>query len=131
MSEQGMFSNKPYLITAFYNWIVDNGCTPYLMVNAQRERVQVPEEFVRNGEIVFNLKPEAVRDLDLGKRTISFRATFGGVEQELIVPVVAVKAIYAMENGEGMMFDTDESEDDMPPEEGGKSKGAPFLRVLD
>lgn len=131
MSKDGMFSNRPYLVNAFYNWIVDNGCTPYLMVNALRDGVKVPEEFVKDGEIVLNVKPEAVRELVLGKRRISFQATFGGVEQELIVPVVAVRAIYAMENGEGMMFGDDESDDDMPPEDNQSAKGAPFLRVVE
>ena len=128
-TETPMFSNKPYLIRAFYDWIVDNGCTPYLVVNTLREGVEVPEEFIQNDQIVLNIKPEAVVDLELGKRLISFSATFGGVEQTLNIPVVSVKAVYAMENGEGMMFDDSEEEDDMPPEV--NDDGKPTLRVLD
>ena len=126
-----MYSNKPYLVRAFYDWIVDCDCTPYLMVDAEIEGVEVPEEHIQNGQIVLNLKPEAVRDLELGKRHISFRATFGGNEMHIYVPMHAIRAVYAMENGEGMMFNEEESEDDYPPEPRLQADGKPHLRLLD
>ncbi|OGT31318.1 MAG: ClpXP protease specificity-enhancing factor [Gammaproteobacteria bacterium RIFCSPHIGHO2_12_FULL_35_23] len=124
-----MFSKMPYLIRAFYQWIVDNGCTPYLMVEAEREGVVVPPDYVENGQIILNIKPEAIRDLEFSMRKITFRATFAGQEWNIFIPLVAVKAIYAQENGEGIMFDEFDDENDLPPEP--ETKGKPNLRIVE
>ena len=132
MSEApAMFSKMPYLVRAFYQWIVDNGCTPYLMVDVEKAGVVVPPDYIQNGQIILNIKPDAVRDLVLGMRKITFRATFAGVEWEIYLPMTSLKAIYAMENGEGMMFDDFEEDDDLPPEQDDQNKGRPHLRVLE
>jgi stringent starvation protein B len=96
-------STRPYLIRALYEWCVDNGLTPYVAVKAD-ERVQVPREFVKDGEIVLNVSADATSGLHLGNDFIEFKARFGGVAREIIVPVDRVMAIYARENGQGMAF---------------------------
>ncbi len=114
-----MTSSRPYLIRAIYDWVVDNGMTPYLLVNADGEGVSVPQQYVDNGKIVLNIAPGAVSSLSLGKEFIEFGARFGGVATALMIPVTAVLAIYARENGQGMMFnETDRSGDgdDVAPE---------------
>ena len=103
---------KPYLIRAFYEWILDNDLTPHLMVDAEMEGVQVPIEFVSDGQIVLNISSSAVKTLDLGNEWIFFNARFGGVPQDIHVPMMAIKAIYAQENGKGMVF---AEEEDVPP----------------
>jgi stringent starvation protein B len=109
-----MISLKPYLIRAIYDWIVDNNFTPYLLVNADAEGVVVPRQYVQDGKIVLNLRPQAVQGLALGNRNIAFNARFGGNPMQVDVPIRAVLAIYAQENGKGMIFDED-GEDDTPP----------------
>jgi len=101
-------SNKPYLIRSLYEWIVDNDGTPHLIVNADFPGVQVPREHVQNGEIVLNISSSAVQGLALNNDEISFNARFSGVARVIRVPVAAVLAIVARENGQGMAF---------PPEE--------------
>lgn len=107
-----MLSNKPYLIRAFYDWIADSGCTSYLVANATFSRCKVPQQFVANGEIILNISPNAVRDINIGKDTIEFRASFTGVVHIISVPIKAVLAIYPQENQEdGMFFDYEEEGD--------------------
>ena len=96
-------STRPYLIRALHEWCTDNGYTPYLAVHVD-ETVQVPAEYVKNGEIVLNVGFEATSGLTLGNETVSFRARFGGVARDILVPVDRVVAIYARENGQGMAF---------------------------
>jgi stringent starvation protein B len=96
-------STRPYLIRALYEWCMDNGFTPYLAVVAD-DSVQVPREFVKDGEIVLNVSPDATSGLLLGNELIEFKARFGGVAREILVPVSRVIAIYARENGQGMAF---------------------------
>ena len=96
-------STRPYLIRALHDWCTDNGFTPYLAVYVDRE-VQVPMEYVKNNEIVLNVGFEATSGLKLGNEAIEFRARFGGVARDIIVPVDHVVAIYARENGQGMAF---------------------------
>ncbi len=96
-------STRPYLIRALYEWCTDNGFTPYLAVVAD-DTVQVPREFVKDGEIVLNVSPDATSGLLLGNELIEFKARFGGVAREILVPVSRVIAIYARENGQGMAF---------------------------
>ncbi|MFM7704476.1 MAG: ClpXP protease specificity-enhancing factor [Rubrivivax sp.] len=96
-------STRPYLIRALHEWCTDNGYTPYVAVHVD-ETVQVPAEYVKNGEIVLNVGFEATSALELGNEFIRFRARFGGVARDILVPVDRVVAIYARENGQGMAF---------------------------
>ena len=97
-------STKPYLIRAIHEWCSDSGYTPYIAVVAD-DHVNVPREFVKNGEIVLNISPLATNRLSLGNEFIEFQARFGGVAREVSVPIEKVIAIYARENGQGMAFD--------------------------
>ena len=103
-----MLSNKPYLLRAFYEWIVDSGCTPLLTVNANSPRVSVPTEFVENGEIALNISPDAIRDLKITNKHVEFRASFSGIVHIITAPITAILAIYTQENGQGMFFDPEE-----------------------
>jgi len=105
---------RPYLIRAYFDWIVDNQATPYLLVNADYPEVAVPREFIENNRIVLNISPEAVRDLSLSNDYITFGARFNGVHYDIVVPVLAVGAIYAKENGLGTVFE-EEGDDSFPP----------------
>jgi len=99
-----MTSNKPYLIRAIYDWIVDNNLTPYVLVNAEYPGVEVPQEHVNNGKIVLNISPQACRGLHLDNDKIVFTARFSGLTVQIFVVPAAVLAIYAKENGRGMEF---------------------------
>ena len=107
-----MTANRPYLLRAFYDWIVDNNCTPYLVVDATLGGVKVPMQFVQNGQIVLNTAPSAVGNLQLGNDAVTFNARFGGQPFALYIPVNAVLAIYAKENGAGTVFTLEEEEDE-------------------
>lgn len=96
-------STRPYLIRALYEWCTDNGLTPYVAVLVD-ESVQVPREYVKNGEIVLNISFDATSSLKLGNDFIEFKARFAGIAREIMVPVSRVIAIYARENGQGMAF---------------------------
>jgi stringent starvation protein B len=96
-------STRPYLIRALYEWCTDNGFTPYVAVFVDRT-VQVPVEYVKNSEIVLNIGFEATSGLRLGNDTIEFKARFGGVARDIVVPIDHAVAIYARENGQGMAF---------------------------
>lgn len=97
-------STKPYLIRAIHEWCVDQGLTPYLAVSVDR-RTLVPRSFVQDGQIVLNISPDATQSLVMGNEMIAFQARFGGVAQNISVPVDNVSAIYARENGHGMAFE--------------------------
>jgi len=103
-----MTSNRPYLLRAIYDWINDNGLTPYLLVDASWPGVRVPAGAIRDGRVVLNVAMRAVANLDLGNERIRCMGRFGGVSQAIDVPIAAVQAIYAHENGQGMMFPQDE-----------------------
>ena len=136
-----MTANRPYLLRAFYEWIVDNSCTPYLVVDATANGVKVPTQFIQNGQIVLNVLPSAVGNLQLGNDAITFNARFGGQPFALFIPVSAVLAIYARENGAGTVFTLEEEEDeadifsnaledDNPEPEPPKPKKASHLKVV-
>jgi stringent starvation protein B len=93
-----------------HEWMLDNGFTPHLVVDAKREGVRVPEAHIKDGKIVLNVSPTATHALNLGNDAVTFEARFGGVSQQLVVPVAAVLGIYARETGQGMIF----GEDDKP-----------------
>ncbi len=110
-----MTSSKPYVIRAIYDWIVDNNCTPHLLVDAEAEGVEVPQDYVTDGQIVLNVSPSAVVNLQLSNDSVSFSGRFGGVPVDITVPLDGVIGIYARENGQGMIFD-EESDLDFDPE---------------
>ncbi len=108
-----MTPRRPYLVRAFYEWLVDNELTPHLVVDANLPGVRVPLEFVQDGQIVLNVAPRAVGNLEMGNEAIMFNARFGGRPHSVIVPMYAVQAIYARENGAGTMFEPEEGYNDI------------------
>ncbi|TFF41384.1 ClpXP protease specificity-enhancing factor [Pseudomonas sp. RIT623] len=142
-----MNSSRPYLVRALYEWIVDNDCTPHMLVNAEYPAVQVPQGFASDGQIVLNISPSAVRNLHMDNEAVSFEGRFGGVAHSLYVPASAILGIYARENGQGMVFelepplddeddladDSVEPDDEGPPPGGGqppRPSGRPSLKVV-
>ncbi|AIL60141.1 ClpXP protease specificity-enhancing factor [Pseudomonas alkylphenolica] len=142
-----MNSSRPYLVRALYEWIVDNDCTPHMLVNAEYPKVQVPQGFASDGQIVLNISPSAVRHLHMDNDAVSFEGRFGGVAHTLFVPAGAILGIYARENGQGMVFeleppvfDDEEEEDDdiVEPDDDGpptggqppRPSGRPSLKVV-
>lgn len=105
-----MLSNRPYLLRAFYEWIVDSLCTPILVIDANHPRIRAPMEFAESGEIVFNISSSAVRDLKMANDLVEFKASFSGVIHIISAPVSAILAVYAEENGEGIFFDAEDDE---------------------
>jgi stringent starvation protein B len=101
-----MLSNRPYLARAFYEWIVDSRCTPILVLDAIYPGCQVPKDFIEDNEIVFNLSPEAVRDVKITNDSLTFKASFSGVVHYIQAPIGSILAIYAEENGEGLFLDS-------------------------
>lgn len=116
-----MTSSRPYLIRALHEWVLDNGMTPHILVNAEAEGVQVPRQFVENGKIVLNISPASVINLELGNDYVSFNARFSGQPMDVFLPVSAVIALYARENGQGMVFAEEGGGE--PPPEGGDDEG--------
>jgi len=140
-----MSSNRPYLLRAIYDWISDNDLTPYVLVDANVAGVKVPPQVIKNGQVVLNLAMRAVANLELGNDWVSFQARFSGVSQSIRLPVQAILALYAQENGQGMMFPVEEEGGDTPPPAGSDEatdkpagdddddkprRGAPHLRVV-
>ncbi len=121
---------KPYLIRSIYDWVIDNSLTPHLLVDAEDENAVLPEEFIEDGKIVLNIRPEAIQGLSLGNEDIQFNARFGGKPMHIVAPISAVMAIYAKENGKGMIFDneSDDGHDEPPPAQ--KTSNKPNLRVV-
>jgi stringent starvation protein B len=113
-----MTPSRPYLMRALNEWILENDCTPYVLVDAGMPGVQVPEDYVDNGQIVLNISMSAVKSLLIDDDGLSFNARFGGVPIDLYVPMVAILAIYAKENGQGMVFGSEAGAPDpnKPPE---------------
>lgn len=127
---------RPYLVRAINEWIIDQGWTPHLLVNALWPGAQVPEAFVEDGRIVLNINPSAVRELLLNNTEVSFSARFAGVPHWVQVPIGAIVGIYARENGEGLFFEENEYSPDTPGEDGVPAtpsvakKARPSLRVV-
>lgn len=105
MEMSDLSPRRPYLLRAFYEWLLDNDLTPHLVVDISLPDVQVPLEYARDGQIVLNIAPRAVGNLQLTNDAVSFSARFGGVPRQVYVPMAAVLAIYARENGAGTMFE--------------------------
>jgi stringent starvation protein B len=108
-------STRPYLIRALYDWALDSGLTPHLAVDATLPGVQVPHSYVQDGRITLNIHPQAVQQLVIGDDGVSFQARFSGVSQLVVVPLPAVLAIFARENGRGMQFPPEEAAASEPP----------------
>ncbi|MBX2808008.1 MAG: ClpXP protease specificity-enhancing factor [Cellvibrionaceae bacterium] len=133
-----MSSSRPYLIRALYDWILDNQCTPYVLVNALSDNVLVPQDYVnQDGQVVLNISPSAVVDFKMDATCLSFRARFGGVPTDIYVPCAAVLGIYAKENQQGMIFEYEPEPEPDPPAPndnnagGGRgSQSRPSLKVV-
>jgi stringent starvation protein B len=135
------------MIRALHEWILENDCTPYILVNAYEKGVSVPQDYVKDGQIVLNISPVAIQSLLISNDALEFNGRFGGVPTHVYVPISAVLGIYARENGQGMIFETDDPipeppkpDPDDPPaprkekpaekaDKGGKP-GKPSLRVV-
>ncbi|MGY8789018.1 MAG: ClpXP protease specificity-enhancing factor [Pseudomonadales bacterium] len=133
-----MTSHRPFMIRALNEWILENNCTPYILVNAYANDVQVPQNYVKDGQIILNVSPGAVQGLTITNDGVEFDGRFGGIPSRVSVPTHAVLGIYAKENGQGMIFDTDDPIPEPPgpgkqekkePEEKSKS-GRPDLRIV-
>ncbi len=127
-----MTPSRPYIMRALYEWIVDNDCTPYVLVDATLDNVIVPQQYVKDGQIVLNISPSAVIELNISNDALSFNGRFGGVASDVYVPVTAVVGIYARENGQGMVFEPEDATpppDDTPPGST-KPEGRPSLKIV-
>ena len=121
-----MTPRRPYLVRAIYQWVLDNGLTPHVLVAADDDGVEVPREHVRDGQIVLNVAPSATKDLIIGDDIVQFTARFGGVARRLSFPTSSVIALYARENGQGMVFPDEGPTEEPPP----KRPDRPTLRVI-
>lgn len=110
MSE--LIPTKPYLLRALHEWCVDNNLTPHLIV-AVNTRTRVPMAYVKDGEIILNINYSATKDLHIDNESVVFSARFGGVSQNIYVPMSAVRGIFARENGQGMFFEADPEQEEM------------------
>ena len=131
MADEPVTSSRPYIMRALYEWIVDNQCTPYVLVDASAGDVIVPQQFVKDDQIVLNISPDAVVDLTITNKAVAFNGRFGGVATDVFVPISAVVGIYARENGQGMVFEPEEGgepPDDTPPD--GNPQRKPSLRIV-
>jgi stringent starvation protein B len=132
-----MTSSRPYIVRALYEWILDNDCTPYVLVNAEEGGVNVPRQYIKDGQIVLNISPAAVVDLVIDNESMLFNGRFGGIPIDVFVPMSAVMGIYARENGQGMVFDTEDGPlPEPPPTEPSPTRGGdpgdkrPSLKVV-
>ncbi|ACJ27610.1 Stringent starvation protein b [Shewanella piezotolerans WP3] len=113
--------NRPYLLRAYYDWLMDNQLTPHVVVDAYVPGTQVPQQYVKDGQIVLNITESAVGGLQITNEFIEFSARFGGVPQQVLLPMAAIVAIYARENGAGTVFDVEEAYQLEDTEEAGLS----------
>jgi stringent starvation protein B len=127
-----MTSSKPYLVRALYDWILDNDNTPYILVDTGSEQLQIPPGISSDGKVVLNLAPAAIQNLEMTNDYVSFSARFNGVADQIFVPIGSLLAIYARENGEGMMFPAEEGDDSADAGEGEDrpKPGTPNLKVI-
>lgn len=126
---------RPYLLRAFYEWLLDNQLTPHLVVDVTLPGVNVPMEYARDGQIVLNIAPRAVGNLELANDEVRFNARFGGVPRQVYVPLAAVLAIYARENGAGTMFEPeaayDEEVSSLNDDDSGLTENDTVMSVID
>ena len=129
-------SHRPYLIRAIFEWTLDNDLTPQLVVNADMNGVDVPEAFIEDGQIVLNISPQAVSDLEMGNEFITFSARFQGMPRSVMVPVNAVLAIFDRETRQGMSFPEASTEDDQDGKTAdsmnpSQARGKPKLKLVE
>ena len=124
-----MTSSKPYLVRALYEWILDNDNTPYILVDTASEQVSIPNGIANDGKVVLNLAPAAIQNLEMTNEFVSFSARFNGLAEQIFVPMTSLLAIYARENGEGMMFPGEEDGSGEAVKSTPKSTG-PTLKVI-
>jgi stringent starvation protein B len=136
-SSSPMSPSRPYLLRALNEWIVDNGATPQILIDSTNAEVEIPDSVRTRDKVVLNISPNAVRDLQIDNEFVSFVARFSGVSHGVLVPIDAVEAIYARENGQGMMFpepepgaDADGVDDDASDDGQSQKKGKPDLKVI-
>jgi stringent starvation protein B len=125
-----MTSSKPYLVRALYEWILDNDNTPYILVDIASDQALIPPGIANDGKVVLNLAPAAIQNLEMANDHVSFSARFNGVVEQIYVPVASLLAIYARENGEGMMFPTEEDDSDAGTEATAPPAKTPTLKVI-
>ena len=125
-----MSSNRPYLLRALYEWINDNGLTPYILVDATNPAVRVPPGAAKDGKVVLNIASRAVTQFEISNERIRFLARFGGVSQAVEIPMAGVLAIYAQENGQGMMFPAEGQSSPPPTTPESAVRKGPHLRVV-
>ena len=125
-----MSSSVPYLLRAINEWILDNNYTPYLVVDATVSEASVPLEYVKDGQIVLNISPTAIRDLVMVNEHVMFNGRFGGIAHEIYVPMAAVLGIVSKENGEGMWFPKEEDDSQPEPPKKTLQKKPPSLKVI-
>ncbi|WP_434353748.1 ClpXP protease specificity-enhancing factor [Psychrobacter sp. HD31] len=113
-TDANLSPTRPYMVRAIYQWIEDNHLTPYLMVDATHDHAKVPTEYIQDGRIVLNIASAAVGAMAMENDFVTFKARFGGVSQEIWVPMQAVMGIYAKENSQGMFFDPNEYDNYQP-----------------
>jgi stringent starvation protein B len=121
-----MNSSVPYLIRAINEWILDNNCTPYMVVDATMDDVSVPLAHVKDGQIVLNIGPQAIKNLSISDEYVMFSGRFSGIAHEIYAPIGAVMGIITKENGEGMWFPRDEGEGPQPGPDGPTLGGLPL-----
>ncbi|WP_251978967.1 ClpXP protease specificity-enhancing factor [Salinicola avicenniae] len=128
-----MLTSRPYLARGLYEWLLDNEQTPYIVVDAGKPGVKVPQQFVQNGQIVLNVAPAAVRDLAIDNAAVTFGARFSGQPMQVVVPMDALVAIYARENGVGMVFGQEPVMPDFSDEEQAEleDEGRPTLESVE
>lgn len=139
MTDVALTPTRPYLARAIYQWICDNQLTPYLLVDATQKFVQVPKQHIKDGQIILNIAPHAVHQFQMDNDAIQFSARFGGVAQNLYIPMYAVIGIYSRENGQGLFFDPEEyqqinTDEDAAPEtavDDSGEKKKPTLRIVE
>lgn len=124
-----MTSSRPYLVRALYQWITDNGLTPHLVVDINAQGLEAPIEYAENGKLILNVAPQAIRNFAIEDEGVGFNARFRGTPTQVWLPIHAILAIYARENGQGMVF-ADEAEPTPEPEPPKPKRQRPQLRVV-
>ena len=125
-----MTSNRPYLIRAMYEWLLDNEATPHIMVNSTHPQVEIPPGIDKDGQVVLNIAPRAVQGLAIENTHVAFSARFAGRAHNVFVPIAAIMAIYSMEDGEGMMFAEDTTASDVPATPTADKTSKPGLKIV-
>ncbi|MFA9419861.1 MAG: ClpXP protease specificity-enhancing factor [Gammaproteobacteria bacterium] len=125
-----MTPSKPYLIRALYQWLLDNQMTPYILADTSSDDVLVPRGVANDGKVVLNLAPSAIQNLEMTNEFLSFSARFNGVVQDVYCPMSSILAIYARENGEGMMFSTESGDAEAGDSGKAKKPSKPGLKVV-